>query len=170
MKAVGLERMRVIRRKYRSCLSGPAVSAVARYRCRRYPLHAVTNFRPVWGLAVGGRSSFTWLTCHPLTANQSGARSPAKCTGAHAGRNVQRWTTSRSRPPIGCCQANSETPYSLFTDGNDTWPSHEKLAELRDKLREAKDGYWSEIVKLHRHAAGLDWCSPLFHFTGDKLR
>ena len=28
-----------------------------------------------------------------------------------------------------------------------------KLAELRDKLREAKDGYWSEIVDIQRQVA-----------------
>ena len=28
-----------------------------------------------------------------------------------------------------------------------------KLAELRDKLREAKDAYWSEIVDIQRQVA-----------------
>jgi tetratricopeptide (TPR) repeat protein len=30
----------------------------------------------------------------------------------------------------------------------------QKLAELRDKLREAKDNYWSEIVDIQRQVAG----------------
>jgi hypothetical protein len=33
-------------------------------------------------------------------------------------------------------------------------PDIQKLAELRDKLREAKDNYWSEIVDIQRQVAG----------------
>ena len=35
-----------------------------------------------------------------------------------------------------------------------------KLAELRDKLREAKDAYWSEIVDIQQQSRRRGCCTP----------